>query len=266
MKLAMTWILYVLSTHKLLILLHMIYSEHAFYISHKNAIGLSLVKSENKLSLPHPGWRDATVKARVTKDDAWDPSEQRFQLLRRCWHVLPMSPMLWQKWKGPPRAAWLSSQTAGDNTPIGLAPRNATSVPPINLSCVARRICGTRRATFSVSFSASPSKWDSNSRATVASPHPFDWALASTTWRYCSQLVTPPNFGTLVDVNVIWRGCRGAVCLPKSDFTWIPIVAPPCYSVNKHDSGRLDRIRHIASDRQSSLVVQVIVCRQLGPK
>ena len=34
-----------------------------------------------------------------------------------------------QRWKDPPRAAWLSSQTAGDSPPIGPAIRNAPSMP-----------------------------------------------------------------------------------------------------------------------------------------
>ena len=43
----------------------------------------------------------------------------------------------------------------------------------------------------------------------MESSHPFDCTMASSTRWYCSQLVTPANFGTLVDVNVTclkWLG------------------------------------------------------------
>ena len=69
---------------------------------------------------------------------------------------------------------------------------------------------GTRRAT----FSTSPSRWESICRAPVASSHPLDKTIASKTCRYCSQLVTPVNFGTLVDVNVIWWDRLGEVGPP----------------------------------------------------
>ena len=42
--------------------------------------------------------------------------------------ILPVSPTLLQKWKGPPRLSWSFSQTAGNNPPAIPATRNVQSV------------------------------------------------------------------------------------------------------------------------------------------
>ena len=43
--------------------------------------------------------------------------------------------------------------------------------------------------------------------AAVASSQPLESTITSKTCRYCSQLVVPPNPGTLVVVNAACRGC-----------------------------------------------------------
>ena len=52
----------------------MIYSEHALYISPLPNVGLPPIASENKLTFPTRALSGATVKARVTKDNARYPS------------------------------------------------------------------------------------------------------------------------------------------------------------------------------------------------
>ena len=63
-----------------------------------------------------------------------------------------------------------------------------------------RQDTGTDRAM----FKASPSRWESSCNAAVASSHPLESYIASNTCWYCSQLVVPPNRGTLVNA-----ACRG---------------------------------------------------------
>ena len=87
--------------------------------------------------------------------------------------LCPMSPVLLQKWTGPPRTFGLSSQIVADNRLATRAIHNVPTEHTLNL---------------------------------LVSSHPLESTMASNTCRYCSQLVTSANFGTFVDVNVICLG------------------------------------------------------------